>query len=204
MLNRSRARAYFFLIHGVLALLAGGTLFYLRELAVNPFFSAISVVISLVLCGAALALAGVADWFAAIETSRRSLQQIVLYTLAGLSFVAAGAFLGFTASGTLRVLLLLTIAHGLIFGALALVAALRTRQLHLDAALMGAFGVASILLAGWIAGLVHAMDDRTALGWIGAYLCLVGLKLFFFAGEARYQALHAGSVTAIRTLPDSK
>ena len=190
MLKRSRIRAYFFSIHGVLALLAGGALFYLRELSGNPFFSAIAVVIALVLCGAALALAGVADWFAAIETNRRSLQQIVLYTLAGLSFVAAGTFLGFTASGTLRILLLLSIAHGLVFGALALRAAFRMRQIHWDSLLMGFFGIASILAAGWIAGLIHTMDDRSALGWMGGYLCLVGVKLFFFAGEERYQALH--------------
>jgi len=192
VLKRSRVRAYFFFIHGVLALLAGGTLFYLRELSSNPFFSAIAVVVALVLCGAALALAGVADWFAAVETNRRSLQQILLYTLAGLSFVAAGAFLGFTASGTLRVLLLLTIAHGLLFGALALRGAFRMRKIHWDSLLMGFFGIASILLTGWIAGLIHTMDDRTALGWIAGYLCLVGLKLFFFAGEERYLALHAG------------
>jgi predicted ferric reductase len=196
VLKRSRVRAYFFFIHGVLSLLAGGTLFYLRRLSSNPFFSAIAVVIALVLCGAALGLAGVADWFAAMETSRRSLQQILLYTLAGLSFVAAGAFLGFTASGTLHILLLLTVAHGLLFGALALGAAFRMRQIHWNSMLMGAFGVASILLAGWIAGLVHTMDDRSALGWVGGYLCLVGLKLFFFAGEERYLALHAGRTAA--------
>jgi hypothetical protein len=192
VLKRSRVRAYFFFIHGVLALLAGGTLFYLRELSGNPFFSAIAVVIALVLCGAALGLAGVADWIAALETNRRSVQQILLYTLAGLSFVAAGAFLGFTASGTLRILLLLTIAHGLLFGALALRGAFHMRPMRWDSLLMGCFGMASILFAGWIAGLIHTMDDRAALGWVAGYLCLVGLKLFFFAGEERYLALHGG------------
>lgn len=191
MLSRSRVRVVFFLVHGVLAWLAGATLFYLRQLAQNPFFSAVAVVVALVLCGAALALAGVADWFAAARTGRRSIQQIVLYALAGIAFVAAGAFLGFTSSGTLLALLLLTVAHGLVFGSLTLVAGLRMRKLNLESVTMLVFGGASILLSGWIAGLIRSMDDRTALGWVGAYMCLMGMKLFFFAGEARFQSLYA-------------
>lgn len=124
--------------------------------------------------------------------SRSSLQQIVLYTVAGLALIAAGAFLGFTSSGTLFLLLLLTAVHGIIFGALTLRCALRLRVFNVESFLMYAFGSLSIVLAGWMVWMLHGLDDRAALGLVGAYLLLVGAKLLFFAGDTRYRALHGG------------
>ena len=98
MLKRPQLRAAIFAVHGAVALGCGLAVLYLGLLAGNPFFSAIAIVIALVLCGAAITLAGIADWFAAAETARRNLQQILLYALAGLCLVAAGSFLGFSSS----------------------------------------------------------------------------------------------------------
>ena len=190
MLNRPQIRTILFAVHGGVALACGLAVLYLSVLAANPFFSAMAIVIALVLCGAAITLAGIADWFAAAEAGKRNLQQILLYGLAGICFVGAGSFLGFSSSATLQILLLLVIAHGLIFGALGLLSALRLQHKGVDAAIIALFGLFSIGIAGWMAGFIREWHDRTALIWVGAYLCLVGAKLIFFAGDERYHALH--------------
>lgn len=190
MLNRPQLRAILFAVHGGVALACGLAVIYLSVLAENPFFSAMAIVIALVLCGAAISLAGIADWFAAAETGRRNLRQILLYGLAGICFVAAGSFFGFSSSATLQILLLLVIAHGLIFGALGLLSAVRLKHKGIDGAVIASFGFVSIAVAGWMAGRIREWNDRSALLWVGAYLCLVGAKLFFFAGDERYHALH--------------
>lgn len=181
-----------FAVHGGVALVCGLAVLYLSLLAENPFFSALAIVIALVLCGAAITLAGIADWFAAAEAGRRNLRQILLYGLAGICFVAAGSFLGFSSSASLQILLLLVIAHGLIFGGLGLLSAVRLKHKGVDAAIIAFFGLLSIAVAGWMAGRIREWNDRSALLWVGAYLCLVGAKLFFFAGDERYHALHPG------------
>ncbi|MGC8550713.1 MAG: hypothetical protein ACP5M4_13545 [Acidobacteriaceae bacterium] len=196
MLNHPQIRAILFAVHGGVALVCGLAVLYLSVLAANPFFSATAIVIALVLCGAAITLAGIADWFAAAETGKRNLQQILLYGLAGICFVGAGSFLGFSSSATLQILLLLVIAHGLIFGALGLLSALRLQHKGVDSAVIAVFGLVSIAIAGWMAGFIREWNDRTALIWVGAYLCLVGAKLIFFAGDERYHALHPRGKTS--------
>lgn len=196
MLNRPQLRTLLFAVHGGVALVCGLAVLYLSLLAENPFFSAMAIVIALVLCGAAITLAGIADWFAAAEAGRRNLRQILLYGLAGICFVAAGSFLGFSSSAALQILLLLVIAHGLIFGALGLVSAVRLKHKGVDAAVIAFFGLLSIAIAGWMGGRIRDWTDRSALLWVGAYLCLVGAKLFFFAGDERYHALHPGGDAA--------
>lgn len=190
MLKRPQLRAAIFAVHGAVALGCGLAVLYLGLLAGNPFFSAIAIVIALVLCGAAITLAGIADWFAAAETARRNLQQILLYALAGLCLVAAGSFLGFSSSATLQILLLLVVAHGLMFGGLGLLSAFRLKPKGMDTVVIAVFGVVSMAMAGWIASQIRVWDDRVALSWVGSYLCIVGVKLFFFAGEERYYSLH--------------
>ena len=203
MLNRPQLRTTLFAVHGGVSLACGLAVLYLSLLAANPFFSAMAIVIALVLCGAAITLAGIADWFAAAETSRRNLQQVLLYALAGLCFVAAGSFFGFSSSSTLQILLLLVIAHGLIFGALGLLSALRLQHKGMDAIVIALFGLLSIAVAGWMAGRIREWTDRSALVWVGAYLCLVGAKLFFFAGDERYHALHPRRAVSA-ALPSNK
>ena len=203
MLNRPQLRTTLFAVHGGVSLACGLAVLYLSLLAANPFFSAMAIVIALVLCGAAITLAGIADWFAAAETSRRNLQQVLLYALAGLCFVAAGFFFGFSSSATLQILLLLVIAHGLIFGALGLLSALRLQHKGMDAIVIALFGLLSIAVAGWMAGRIREWTDRSALVWVGAYLCLVGAKLFFFAGDERYHALHPRRAVSA-ALPSNK
>jgi predicted MFS family arabinose efflux permease len=203
MLNRPQLRTTLFAVHGGVSLACGLAVLYLSLLAANPFFSAMAIVIALVLCGAAITLAGIADWFAAAETSRRNLQQVLLYALAGLCFVAAGSFFGFSSSATLQILLLLVIAHGLIFGALGLLSALRLQHKGMDAIVIALFGLLSIAVAGWMAGRIREWTDRSALVWVGAYLCLVGAKLFFFAGDERYHALHPRRAVSA-ALPSNK
>lgn len=191
---RSEVRVLFFMVHGALAIAAGATLFYLRELVINPFFAAIAVVIAFLLCGAALMMAGIADWFAAAETRPSNPRQILLYAVAGLALLAAGAFLGFSSSGTLFLLLLLASVHALVFGTLTLNSAYRLRVLDAEALLMYLFGALSILLACAMAWSMRQPDDRTALALVGLYLLLVGAKLIFFAQETRYHALHGFNV----------
>lgn len=203
MLNRPQLRTTLFAVHGGVSLACGLAVLYLSLLAANPFFSAMAIVIALVLCGAAITLAGIADWFAAAETSRRNLQQVLLYALAGLCFVAAGSFFGFSSSATLQILLLLVIAHGLIFGALGLLSALRLQHKGMDAIVIALLGLLSIAVAGWMAGRIREWTDRSALVWVGAYLCLVGAKLFFFAGDERYHALHPRRAVSA-ALPSNK
>lgn len=190
-----------FAVHGGVALACGLVVLYLSLLAENPFFSAMAIVIALVLCGAAITLAGIADWIAAAETRKRNLHQVLLYALAGLCFVGAGSFLGFSSSATLQILMLLVIAHGLIFGGLGLLSAVRLQHKGLDAAIIALFGLLSIVIAGWMAGFIREWSDRTALTWVGAYLCLVGAKLIFFAGDERYHALHPRRAST-EALPD--
>ncbi len=196
MLKASQLRVSLFAVHGAVALVCGLVVLYLSVLAANPFAGAVAIVIALVLCGAALTLAGIADWFAAAEIGRRNFRQILLYAVAGLCLVASGTFLGFSTSATLHILLWLVIGHGLIFGALGLFAALRLPHRSVDALVITFFGLASIAISGWMAGRMRHFSNRAALAWAGIYLCVVAFKLFFFAGDERYHALHPR-----RTLP---
>lgn len=192
MLEKTELRAMLFAVHGAVALGCGLAVLYLSLLAANPFFSAVAVVIALVLCGAAITLSGIADWFAAAEAERRNWRQILLYSLAGLCLIAAGSFLGFSATATIEILLLLVIAHGLLFGLLGIVSAFHLDSGSIEAVIVGLFGFLSIGIAAWAMGHIHSWNDRTALLWVGGYLCIVGAKLFFFAGERRYHALMPG------------
>jgi hypothetical protein len=196
MLGKSNLRWIFFVSHGAVALAAGLAVLYLHGIVTNALFEAIAVVIALVLCGAAITLAGIADWFASLGVGRQSFPQMILYGVAGFAFVSAGLFLGFSTAASIQLLLVLVIAHGLVFGSVAVTAAGRMRPTRWDQVVVAVFGVASITISGILASEMRSMEDRTALAWIGAYLCLVGVKLFFFAGEERYHALHARPVSA--------
>jgi hypothetical protein len=196
MLVKSNLRLIFFVSHGLVALAAGLAVLYLHGIVTNALFEAFAVVIALVLCGAAITLAGITDWFAALGVGSQSFPQMILYGVAGFAFVSAGLFLGFSTTASIQLLLVLVIAHGLVFGSVAVTAAGRMRPLRWDQVVVAAFGVASIIISGILASEMRSMEDRTALAWIGSYLCLVGVKLFFFAGEERYHALHARPASA--------
>ncbi|MBT9333381.1 hypothetical protein [Paracidobacterium acidisoli] len=180
-------------IHGSLALLLGLTLLYLHAAMSNPLFEALAVGIAILLSAAALILAAITDWFAALTAGMKKLHRVTFYLLAGIAFALAGIFLGAYPLVPLQWLVIFAIIHALAFGISALAYAARAGHHSQKRRAMYFFGAVSILFSGAMAGLIRNPTDSSATAILGWYLCFVGAKMLFFAWEAR----------PVRFMPDS-
>lgn len=173
-------------IDGVLMLSLGLVLLYLRGIMTNVLFDVIAIATAVVLAGAAFFMIALVDFGAALGfgISRRP-RALILYSLLGIAFASGGAYLVYGPPDAIQVLLLFTITHGLVSGFLGFAAARRPTFSGIERILLNCFAATSVCLSGAIAGLADTMDDRSAMGWIGAYLCFVAVKLFLLAGASR-------------------
>ena len=178
------------LVDGVLALTLGLALLYLQGMMTDPLFDVIASVSVVLLSAAVFALAAVADIFAAVRTGPRQLRFVAIYVVAAAAFATIAVLLAFGSVDAMRLMLVLVIAHGFIFGTAAFVTAQRAASTF-ERGVLFFFGAASILISGAMAGFAEDMNDRTFVAWIGIYLCLVGAKLLFIAGDLEYRKVHA-------------
>lgn len=193
--EKSELRFSVLLLDGILALTLGLALLYLQGMMTDPLFDVIASVSVVLLSAAVFTLAAVADLFAAVRTGLRQLRDVMIYLVAAAAFATAAVLLAFGSVDAIRLMLLLVIAHGFIFGAAAFIVAQRADS-SFEESMLYFFGAASILISGAMAGFIEDMSNRSFVAWIGAYLCLVGAKLLFIAGNLEYRKVHPDASAA--------
>jgi hypothetical protein len=189
--EKSTIRVEVLFIEGTLTLFLGLALLYLQGVIKDVIFDVVAVVIALVLCAGIFFMIAIVDFLAAASSGIRRLRDVGFYTMLGLAFAVGGLLLVLGPPDVTNVLLALVIVHGLASGFLGIVAAERSSFPSTIRAAFYGFATASIAISGIVAALARSFDDWSALGWVGFYLCLVGVKMLFLAGCFQYQALHA-------------
>lgn len=170
------------LVNGTLILAVGLLLLYLPGIMTNIIFNVFAIVSALVLAGAALLITGIIDFGAALGAGLKRPKYLIFYSLIGISFVLFGAYVLYVPPEAIQFLVLFTIIHGLLFGALGFFVTRRQFLSKIEKAILYTLASASVAMSGFIAGLFDTLDDRSSIGWSGGYLCLVGIKLLFLAG----------------------
>ncbi len=188
--DKSEIRLDVLLVNGTLTLILGLTLLYLQGMMTNFLFDIIAIVSVIVLSAAAFIMIAIVDFCAAISFGVKRPRDVAFYSLLGVAFAVCGVVVAFGPPEAIQILLILTIAHGFASGALGFAAAQKSAFSRFERLTFYSFATASIAVSGMIAGLVENLDDRSAVGWIGAYLCLVGVKLLFLAGTFGYHRFH--------------
>lgn len=195
MTTTDKLRTVVLAIHGSLALLLGLALLYLHATMTNLLFEAFAVLIAVLLSAAALILAAITDWFAALTAGMKKLHRVTFYLLSGIAFALAGVFLGSYPLVTMQWLVIFAVVHALAFGIFAFLYAARAHHHVRKRRAMYLFGTISILFSGTMAGMVRNLDDPSATGVLGWYLCFVGMKMLFVAWEPWYlPAIPAGQL----------
>ncbi|MBB6147258.1 uncharacterized membrane protein HdeD (DUF308 family) [Silvibacterium bohemicum] len=182
MLNDVKIRTAVLSFHGALAFILGSAFVYLGATMTNLFFEAVSVAIALVLAMAALILAGISDWFAALGEGPRRMHRFIFYMMSGTILAGTGVVLGYSPLIATRWLLVAAAIYACVFGIFSIVSATGPgNQLsrHYSVYL---FGPASIAFSGILAACaVDDVGNSLATAILGTYLCFVGLKMFVFA-----------------------
>jgi len=188
--DKSEIRLDVLLVNGTLTLILGLALLYLQGMMTNFLFDIIAIVSAIVLSAAAFIMIAIVDFCAAISFGGKRLRDVAFYSLLGVAFAVCGAVVAFGPPEAIQILLVLTIVHGFASGALGFAAARKPAFSRFERIALYSFATASIAVSATIAALAENLDDRSSLGWIGAYLCLVGVKLLFLAGAFGYQRSH--------------
>lgn len=188
--DKSEIRLDVLLVNGTLTLILGLALLYLQGMMTNLLFDIIAIVSAIVLSAAAFIMIAIVDFCAAISLGVKRLRDVAFYSILGVAFAACGAVVAFGPPEALQILLVLAIVHGFASGALGFAAARKPAFSGFERIVFYSFATASIAVSATIAALAENLDDRSSLGWIGAYLCLVGVKLLFLAGIFGYQRSH--------------
>jgi hypothetical protein len=188
--DRDEIRLDVLLVNGTLMLILGLALLYLQGIMTNFLFDIIAVVSAVVLSAAAFIMIAIVDFCAAASLGIKRLRDVVFYSIIGMAFAISGALVAVGSPGVLQILLVLAIVHSLAFGVLGFAASQNSFFSRFERIAFYSFATVSIAFSGTIAGLATNLDDRSSVGWIGAYLCFVGVKLFFLASVFGYQSAH--------------
>jgi Short repeat of unknown function (DUF308) len=182
-------------IHGALALGLGLAFFYLSATMTNMFFEAFAVVVAIMLAAAALILAAITDWFAALSIDMKNVHRVMFYLLAGAAFTLAGVFLGYYPAVYMQWLMAFAAIHALVFGIASFVSAFNPRHDRHQHEAMGVLGTISVLFSGAMAAWMKYLDDRSATAMLGAYLCFVGIKMLFLAWNSHRAGMKPRKLT---------
>ncbi len=183
MLSAIKIRTYVLTVHGLLAIGLGLAFLYLHTVMTSQFFEAAAIVIAILLSAGALLLAAIVEWFAAFSEWMKHVHRLTFQLLAGVAFALAGVFLGYYPQITLQWLVGFAAIYALASGISAFSFAFKAKHHPRERGLMYIFGTASVLFSGIMAGLSRNMDNPLAIASLGAYLCLVGTKMLFFAWD---------------------
>ena len=176
---------------GLIVLGLGLAFLYLRTGMTNPLFEVVGIVAAVVLSGSALALAAITEWVLVYRSEASDPRRAVFYTLAGVLLATAALLLFYISDLSMQILLVVAAVQAAAAGFWNLFFV----RSHLTGRVgrIGAdvFGVVSLLFGGL---LVYAtrMDDRDAIGLLGLYLLVEGVKLMFFGWQTGHAGLPVG------------
>lgn len=197
--EKSTIRLEVLLIDGTLTLFLGLALLYLQGLISDVLFDVVAVVIALLFCAGIFFMIAIVDFLAAASSGIRRLRDVGFYTMLGLAFAVGGLLMVLGPPDVISVLLSLVIVHGLASGFLGIVAAERSSFSRVIRVVFYCFSIGSIAVSGIVAALAKGLDEPSALGWIGSYSCLIGVKMLVLGGCLQYQALHPARLPAAGT-----
>jgi uncharacterized membrane protein HdeD (DUF308 family) len=183
MLTAIKIRTYVLAIHGSLAIGLGLAFLYLHAVMTNLFFEAAVIVVAIMLLAGALLLAAISEWFAAFSEWMKHVHRVIFQLLAGIAFAFVGFSLGYYPQITLQWLVVFAAIYAVASGISAFSFAFKAKHHPRERRVMYIFGTASVLFSGMMAGLSRNMDNPLAIALLGAYLCLVGTKMLFFAWD---------------------
>ena len=167
--------------HGVLALCLGLALLYVGANMDSGYFEVPDVALAIGLSAGALILAALSDWFAAFRAGLKHFHQLKFYLLGGAAFALAGVTLILYTKVTLEWLVLLASFHALASGVFGIVFAWKAKHHKQERLILYLFSGLSVLFAVAMAALIEYQHDRSATLTLGAYMCFVGVKMFFFS-----------------------
>ena len=177
MFRSLKIRAYVLLVQGGMILALGLAFLYLRADMTDSIFDIGNVVVAVMLTVAALVVAALADWIAALGEGAEHFRRFTFYLLIGLGLLMAVGFLDHSHYRTLALMLTFAAAHALIYSMSVfsfqlshLHRAHHRGLLYLSAGISLAFAVA-------MAAFATADSNKLATALIGAYLCFVGVRM---------------------------
>lgn len=182
MLSEMKIRNAVILGHGILAIVLGAVLFFLRTIMEGLLLEALAVVAAIMLAAAALLLAGLVDWFAAAAEGIKHVHRVAFYfyMIGGTILVVAGVFFGYYPRATLQLLVIIALIQALVSGLSALIFAIKAEHHRFERRALYFIGTLSILFSGAMAGLVKDLTHQEATTILAAYLCFLGVKMLFF------------------------
>lgn len=188
------------LADGGLALALGLAVLYLWAVMANPFFELFGLFGVVLVSGGVFLLAAVVDFVAAWKTAVRMLRARIFYLLAAAALTLIAALILFAWVDVVLVMKTPVVAHGMIFGTATLMAALLSAASFFERTVEYLTGAASMVVAALVAGLAPGMSERAFVGWMGAYLCIVGVKLLLINGNLIYRRMHAAIPASASTV----
>jgi hypothetical protein len=195
MVRSLKIRTYVLSIQGVMILGLGLVFLYLRANMTDEVFNVVDAGIAILLTVAALIVAALADWIAALGEGVEHFRRFTFYLLAGFGLLMGGAFLTYSHYRTLALMLSFAGVHALIYS--MSVFSFQLGHLHRahHRGLLYLSGGVSLLFAITMIAFATSDNDKLATALIGAYLCFVGGRMLHQAWRL-YEVLrhHAHAV----------
>jgi len=177
MLRSLKIRSYVLAIQGVMILGLGVVFLYLRANMREEVFDVVDVGIAIVLTVAALIVAALADWIAALGEGVEHFRRFAFYLLCGFGLLMSCAFLAYSHYRTLALMLSFAGVHALVYA----MSVFSFQLSHLHRAhhrgLLFVSGGVSLLFAIAMITFATSDNDKLATLLIGAYLCFVGVRM---------------------------
>jgi hypothetical protein len=177
MLKSLRIRAFVLVVQGVLILALGLFFLYLRANMTDAVFDVVDVGVAILLTVAALVIAALADWIAALGEGVEHFRRFTFYMLGGLGLLMGSGFLVYSHYRTLALMLMFAAAHALVHS--MSVFSFQLSHLHRShhRGVVYVTGGLSLLFAVAMAAFATSDNDKMATALIGAYLCFVGARM---------------------------
>ncbi len=177
MFRSLKIRAFVLAIQGVSILALGLFFLYLRANMTDAVFDVVDVGVAILLTVAALIIAALADWIAALGEGVEHFRRFSFYLLGGLGLLMAGGFLVYSHYRTLALMLMFAAAHALVYSMSVFSFQLsHLHRAHHRSLLYVSAGI-SLLFAVAMAAFATSDNDKVATALVGAYLCFVGARM---------------------------
>jgi len=177
MVRSLKIRTYVLSIQGVMIVGLGLVFLYLRANMTEEVFDVVDVGISIMLTVAALIVAALADWIAALGEMVEHFRRFAFYMLGGLGLLMGGAFLTYSHYRTLALMLSFAGVHALVYAMSVFTFELSHLHRAHHRGLLYLSGGVSLLFAITMIAFATSDNDKLATALIGAYLCFVGGRM---------------------------
>jgi hypothetical protein len=177
MFRSLKIRAFVLAIQGVMILALGLVFLYLRANMTDEVSDIVEIGVAILLTVAALIVAALADWIAALGEGVEHFRRFTFYMLMGFGLLMGGAFLVYSHYRTLALMLMFAAAHALVYS--MSVFSFQMSHLHRShhRGLLYLSAGISLIFAVAMAAFATSDDDKVAAALIGAYLCFVGARM---------------------------